>query len=124
MAAQRWHSQVTHCGSAGNGLGSPGYVWISFFTDWTFCVYGFSGLLGFVVTVWRMSARRKARKQVHSDVEATAAAAAGAETQPAAAMQACPVPKVSNACENALPPLVWAAAHQAAPPASVTPSIS
>lgn len=60
-------------------------MWISFFTDWTFCVYGLSGLLGFGVTLWRMAASRKAGKQVHSDAEAPVAV-----TTPPAAVAAEP----------------------------------
>lgn len=61
-------SCTKHCCGAANGLGRPEYVWVSFFTDWTFCVFGASGLLGFVVTLWRMAGRSKAAK-VRPDAE-------------------------------------------------------
>lgn len=54
-----------------NGLGSPGYVWLSFFTDWSFMVYGFAGLFGFGVTLWHMILQRRDVK-VQPDVETAA----------------------------------------------------
>mmetsp|Transcript_3462 Transcript_3462/g.10065 ORF Transcript_3462/g.10065 Transcript_3462/m.10065 type:complete len:329 (-) Transcript_3462:574-1560(-) len=55
--------------TARNGLGKPGYVWVSFFTDWTFVVFGFSGFFGFAVTVWRMTCRARSAK-THSATQA------------------------------------------------------
>lgn len=57
---------------AASGLGDPEYVWISFFTDWTFCVLGASGLLGFLITLWRMTQRAKHRKRVGTPPDAEA----------------------------------------------------
>ena len=54
------------------GLGDPEYVWISFFTDWTFCVLGASGLLGFCITLWRMTQRAKHQKSVRAQPDAEA----------------------------------------------------
>lgn len=45
------------------------YVWVSFFTDWTFVVFGFSGFFGFAVTVWRMTCRARSAK-THSATQA------------------------------------------------------
>jgi hypothetical protein len=57
---------------AASGLGDPEYVWISFFTDWTFCVLGASGLLGFLITLWRMAQRAKHQKRVGTRPDAEA----------------------------------------------------
>ena len=47
-------------------------MWISYFTDWTFCVFGASGLIGFLVTLGRMAQRAKSRKLVRMQPDAEA----------------------------------------------------
>ncbi len=54
-------SCVSHC-TAGVHFGHPGYVWISFFTDWTFCLFGFTGVIGTVVTAQRWARDRSLRR--------------------------------------------------------------
>ena len=96
---------------AASGLGDPEYVWISFFTDWTFCVLGASGLLGFLVTLWRMTQRAKHHKRVGTRPDAEAghrgSRPAGINGADGASQRAAPV--------AALPPAVHgsdAAAHE------------
>ena len=48
--------------TAGVHFGHPGYVWISFFTDWTFCLFGFTGVIGTVVTAQRWARDRSLRR--------------------------------------------------------------
>ena len=47
--------------TAGVHFGHPGYVWISFFTDWTFCLFGFTGVIGTIVTAQRWRRDRSLR---------------------------------------------------------------
>ena len=67
---------------AGVHFGHPGYVWISFFTDWTFCLFGFTGVIGTVVTAQRWLRDRSVRRGGGPSVPAGAVAPA-----PAAALQ-------------------------------------
>ena len=55
-------------------FGHPGYVWISFFTDWTFCLFAFAGLIGAVVTAQRTVRDRRSAQLTQPLQPATIAA--------------------------------------------------
>ena len=80
ITSVQYASHVWHA-TAGVHFGHPGYVWISFFTDWTFCLFGFTGVIGTVVTAQRWhrdrSLRRKGGMRVPNGAVAPAPAIVG-----------------------------------------------